>query len=282
MKQYQEKVTHGTNEFPFSDYCYKNIATPRMVTPLHWHTEIEIIYIEKGSVKVQVAQEGHLLKEGDFLFVNSKELHSLFAVETPCSYHAFVFGEHLCLFSKEHFFTKEIVRPLFDGSASLPRNLQHANLNRAAMCNKLKALAASSENITQNQFKILFHILELLSELRNEYIFSFKNDNAEIHKCIDYLEKNYARQIQLNDIAALVHMTPSYFCTYFKQHTGYTPFEQLNQIRINQAALLLHDKSKKITTVATECGFNSISFFNRKFNQIMNMSPREYQNSLCC
>ena len=75
-------------------------------------------------------------------------------------------------------------------------------------------------------------------------------------------------------------MTPSYFCTYFKKHTGYTPFEQLNLIRINHAMILLRDNSKKITTIATECGFNSISFFNRKFNEIMNMSPREYQKSL--
>ena len=132
------------------------------------------------------------------------------------------------------------------------------------------------------KFEILFRILDLLSELKKEYIFSTNKECVEIHKCIDYLERNYARQIQLYDIAALVHMTPSYFCTYFKQHTGYTPFEQLHQIRINQATLLLRDKSKKITTVAIECGYNSISFFNRKFNQIMNMSPREYRKNLYC
>jgi len=277
MKQYLEKIAHGTKKFPFSDYYYRDIATPRMVTPLHWHTEIEILYVEKGTIKVQVAHDSYLLQEGCVLFINSKELHSLFAEDVPCSYHAFVFGETLCRFSKEHFFTKEIVQPLFDGSASLPRSLKQTNSNYAAMFNIIKRLALSSENIANNQFDILFEILELLFELRDEYVFLSKKNNAEIHKCIDYLNEHYAEQLHLNDVAALYHMTPSYFCTYFKKHTGYTPFEQLNLIRINHATILLRDKSKKITTVATECGFNSISFFNRKFHEIMNMSPREYQ-----
>ena len=280
MKQHLERITHGTNEFPFSDYYYKDIATPRMVTPLHWHSEIEMLFVEKGTIKVQIEHDCYYLGAGEVLFVNSKELHSLFATETPCSYHAFVFGENLCRFSKEHFFTKEFVRPLFDGSASLPRSLHQINSNHMLIINKFKSLAACTENTTENQLEILFHILELLSTLKNEYIFSSKQSNTEIHKCIDYFEEHYTKQIQLKDVATLVHMTPSYFCTYFKQHTGYTPFEQLNLIRINQAALLLRDNNKKIATIATECGFNSISFFNRKFNEIMNMSPREYQKSL--
>lgn len=280
MKQYLEKITHGTNEFPFSDYYYKDIATPRMVTPLHWHSEIEILFVEKGTLKVQIKQECYYLETGDILFVNSKELHSLFATGVPCSYHAFVFGENLCRFSKEHFFTREFVQPLFNGTAWLPRSITKTDANYGVINDKFKDLANQTKNTTENQLAILFHILELLSILRNQYVFLSKKNNSEIHKCIDYLEEHYAKQIVLKDIADLVHMTPSYFCTYFKNHTGYSPFEQLNLIRINQAAFLLRDKSKKITTVATECGFNSISFFNRKFHEIMNMSPREYQKSL--
>lgn len=280
MKHYLERKTHGTNDFPFSDYYYDDIAIPRMVTPLHWHSEIEMLFVEKGILKVQIEHECYYLETGDILFVNSKELHSLFATGVPCSYHAFVFGENLCRFSKEHFFTREIVRPLFDGSASLPRNLQKKDSNYELIINKFKDLAGCAERINENRLAILLHILELLSTLSKEFIFLPKKDNTEIHKCIDYLENNFAKQIVLKDVADLVHMTPSYFCTYFKNHTGYTPFEQLNLIRINQAAFLLRDKSKKITTIATECGFNSISFFNRKFYEIMGMSPRQYQNSL--
>lgn len=280
MKHYQEKITHGTNEFPFSDYYYKNIVTPRMVTPLHWHIEIEILFVEQGTVKVQIAHECHFLKEGDALFVNSKELHSLFATETPCTYHAFVFGENMCRFSKEHFYTNEIVRPLFDGSASLPRSISRADSNYEIIVDKLNKLAHQTSIAANNRFFVLFQTLELLYILKEQYLFSSKKNNAEIHKCIDYLEEHYSEQLELNDVAALVHMTPSYFCTYFKKHTGYTPFEQLNLIRIKHAMTLLRDKNKKITTIATECGFNSISFFNRKFHEIMNMSPREYQKSM--
>lgn len=280
MKNYLEKIIHGTNDFPFSDYSYKDIATPRMVTPLHWHSEIEMLFVEEGTIKTQIEQESYELNAGDILFVNSKELHAVFVTGVPCSYHAFVFGEHFCRFSKEHFFTKDFVIPLFDGSALLPRSIPKTNSDYAFVLDRFKALAKYTENITENRISILFHILELLSLLNKHYVVSLQRDTTEIHKCIDYLEEHYAKPIQLKDVASLVHMTPSYFCTYFKKITGYSPFEQLNLIRINHATFLLREKNKKITTIASECGFNSISFFNRKFHEIMGMSPRQYQKSV--
>jgi AraC-like DNA-binding protein len=96
----------------------------------------------------------------------------------------------------------------------------------------------------------------------------------------DYIMQQYDKQVSLDDVAKVAHMTPQAFCRYFKKHTLHTFVSFLNEIRINEACKKFMDgHHDSISTVAYNCGFNSITNFNRVFKTIRGISPSEYVSS---
>jgi len=90
----------------------------------------------------------------------------------------------------------------------------------------------------------------------------------------------YDKPITLEDVAKQAHMTPQAFCRYFKKHTLHTFVSFLNEVRINEACKKLTDGNyDSIATVAYNCGFNSITNFNRVFKSVTRKSPSEYVDS---
>ena len=90
------------------------------------------------------------------------------------------------------------------------------------------------------------------------------------------MQDHLSEHLTLTDIADYVHLHPNYLCTLFKNYTGQTVFENLTQIRIHHAANLLRLEAIPISQVATECGFESVSFFTQKFKQLIGMTPKKY------
>ena len=92
--------------------------------------------------------------------------------------------------------------------------------------------------------------------------------------------QHYASPITLEDVAKQAHMTPQAFCRYFKKHTRHTFVSFLSEVRINEACKKLTDGAyDSIAGVAYNCGFNSITNFNRVFKSVTSRSPSEYVNS---
>lgn len=101
----------------------------------------------------------------------------------------------------------------------------------------------------------------------------------DIKMCIKYMEVNYTRKVTLTELADLVHMSPNYFCSYFKKQTGISLFTQLNYIRVKEAAKLLLKSDDSIVDVAESCGFENVSFFIRKFKEIQGCTPSVYRKN---
>ncbi len=130
-----------------------------------------------------------------------------------------------------------------------------------------------------------FQLLKALSDL--EDIITLSPDIKEksysdfegirMSRIYGYIMEHYQRDITLEEVAAAAYMTPQAFCRYFKKHTQSTFISFLNQVRINEARKKLLDGSYgSISSVAYDCGFNSITNFNRVFKTTTGKSPREY------
>lgn len=98
-----------------------------------------------------------------------------------------------------------------------------------------------------------------------------------VESLLRYLESNYKENITLLSLSRLVHMSESYLIRIFKLHTGITPFQYLEQLRMEAAISYLLNTSFTIQEITQLTGYNSIHYFSRHFKQRYGLSPSQWR-----
>lgn len=95
------------------------------------------------------------------------------------------------------------------------------------------------------------------------------------------MEQHYDRDLSLDELAELVGLSKEYLCTLFKKTMKQTIMQYLLTIRISQArTLLIRFPEKKVQEIAKLCGFESPSYFGKKFKQETGMTPDAFRKKL--
>ncbi len=98
-----------------------------------------------------------------------------------------------------------------------------------------------------------------------------------IGEALSHLERNIHNQVNLEELAAIAHMSRRSFLRVFQSATGSSPMGWLISQRINRACTLLRQSDLRVTEIAFEVGFNDSNYFTRQFRKIAGISPREYR-----
>lgn len=101
--------------------------------------------------------------------------------------------------------------------------------------------------------------------------------NKRMTDVYTYIRENYFKPISLEKIAKIARMSPFAFSRYFKINSGAGFIEYLNRVRTNKACYLLRETEYQVHDIAMECGFASISNFNKQFRKAEGISPRDYR-----
>lgn len=104
--------------------------------------------------------------------------------------------------------------------------------------------------------------------------------NHALRKSIQYIHDHFSDDLSTEDIAAQVELNAAYFARMFKKSTGISPHQYLLSCRVNHARILLAQKSKKISEVASASGFYDQSHLTNCFKKVMNMTPSQYSRIL--
>jgi AraC-like DNA-binding protein len=106
-----------------------------------------------------------------------------------------------------------------------------------------------------------------------------RHDMPQVEELRRYLDRTYDQHHTLKQLAARTDLSPTYLCRVFKTYTGKSVFSYLIDRRIQAAMMDLRSSSDKVLSVALECGFNDLAFFNRTFKVRVGMTPREYRTA---
>jgi len=104
-----------------------------------------------------------------------------------------------------------------------------------------------------------------------------KESVSKIDLVSRYIVNNLNKRITLNDAAELSLMSPKSFSRFFKKNTGKNFVQYVNEMRIAKACRQLIETNDSISTICYEAGFNALSNFNRRFQEVKNMTPREFR-----
>ena len=101
--------------------------------------------------------------------------------------------------------------------------------------------------------------------------------NIRMAEIYTYIRENYFRPISLEKISKIANMSPFTFSRFFKKNCGAGFVEYLNRVRTNKACYLLRETDYQVNDIAIECGFASISNFNKQFRKTEGISPSDYR-----
>ena len=131
----------------------------------------------------------------------------------------------------------------------------------------------------------LLRILEILSFTKEYHYISSRayndvfnqNETDRLNQVYEYVLKNFRRKILLEELADLLCMTPTSFSRFFTMKNN-KPFSKfVAEIRIKHACKLLTETEDSISQICYECGFNTLSNFNKQFKDIMLKTPTQYK-----
>jgi AraC-like DNA-binding protein len=100
-----------------------------------------------------------------------------------------------------------------------------------------------------------------------------------LEKVRHYIDSYYHQQVRLEQLAKISGLSKNYLCFLFKKYSGKTIFNYIIERRIQNAIIQLLSTRKKVISIATDCGFNDLSYFNRSFKKIVGQSPSNYRKS---
>lgn len=246
----------------------------------HFHPAFELTYIAGASGTRHVGEHISQYEESDLVFIGSNIPHLNFDYGVKTEYEKTVLHIQPDFLREALLHTPELatIQQFFDKARYGVAISGVTKAKAGEMLQKLHLLSPFE------QFLEVLRIFQLLANsteitlLHNAPVKNQYNKKAQdrLKQLYRFMDAHYQRKIEVEEVAALCQMTKGAFCRYFKQITRLTFTDFLNHYRINQAKrLLLLDKN--VSETCYECGFESLSYFNRIFKKITKMNPLAYK-----
>lgn len=284
--QFQKELKqHGNEQFPFL-VSYQKLSEYESGSFMwHWHPEIEITYVQKGTMCYKVNHMVYHLKEGDIVFNNSGALHSgTMENQKDCAYISVTFDSRLIYGFFQSTVNSKYVDPVIQDSMLPAICIDQSEPWHKPFREYLLRIIDLDEkkpdfyelDITiclQSMWRLLLEHITYEPQASRENSLEYDR----IKKILSYIEENYQNKITLNDIAGHIHLCESECTRLFKRHMNTTLFAFLQEYRIERSLEFLQD-DQPVSAVADKAGFSDPNYYSKVFAKIKGCSPREYRN----
>ena len=235
--------------------------------------EYQLIYITSGEGVLQTQSGGNfVIKSGDGFLLFPGEWHRYKPDNRTGWTESWVGfkGHNSFLKSSEHLLSRE--RPVFRIGLDDRLIRQLSNVFEV-----VKSDFVGAEYLLSGS--VLFLIGHILTHLKRQELKISTQTDEVIMTAKSLLESRFSEKVNLEDIARHLNISYVWFRTYFKKHTGFSPYDYLTNIRINHARLLLKNSRISVKEISQSSGFESQQQFSKAFKKKTGWTPVQFRNN---
>lgn len=282
MRLFEEVINYPAD----SSFLIKYDDFPHFTVPWHFHNEYEIVFIIRSFGKKFVGDSVEEFAPGDLSVYGSKLPH--FYMNDQAFYRGdpdFRVNAIVVQFPTSYFPQQQLQRPEFGSVKKLlissSSGLTFASQQAATGGEILKEML---ETNGMERHLLFVKLIDYLGNSESKSITTTGYTNTmddlsepRMAKIYKYTTRHYNRKISIGEVAEEAGMNPTAFCRYFRQKTGKTFAQFVNELRISYACKFLRHGNQTIAHISDEAGFNNLSNFNRQFKSFTRKSPSEYR-----
>jgi AraC-like DNA-binding protein len=283
VKPHFHKVPNNTEQ----SFSIRHDVKPNFGTIWHYHPELELHYVIRGEGVRFIGDNVSNFSSGEVLLLGENLPHTwrcnaaYFQGNIDLQIEAIVMQFRTDCLGNEFLNLSEAytIKKLYEKA-------KKGLIIRGDTAQQLKELMHSALVASSLQrLIILLSILELLTEsdetemitAANTFYQSNEMETVRLNNVCSYTLANYAKDISLDDIAAIANLSTTSFCRYFKLMTHKTYNDFLTEIRVSHACRALIENRYSIEIICFDSGFNNLSNFYRHFKNVKGITPLEYK-----
>lgn len=279
----EEPIASG-QLFPISEFIDHFDSFPSGSFPAHWHHELELQIILKGSAEYQVNGVSYLVNCGEAIYIAPNAIHNARQLSPATIGYNIVLSLHRFRSLMRIIHCESYVRPMMNQSCTAFLILSdHKAGHRILEILRRMYYTENTGNayelfLLENSLGIWRNLLSLLPQRsQNEIAPPQILREQRMRLMLDYIHQNYAQPISVSEISAAANVSQSECFRYFTEFSNSTPAEYLNEYRLLQASQKLTSSQQSMSDICFSVGFNSTSYFSKRFKQRYGMTPKEYR-----
>lgn len=270
LKEYQHEVIVTDEGLPFKLFSFEG-QEGNYIRDKHWHRSIEIFAVWEGKLDFTLHDKKFPLNGGEFVIVNSNEVHSIVApnpnktvvLQIPHDTFAEYFtDDQFIWFSHGDRETDHRVFTLLQEMFLIYKNGEEAN--------KLQVLSL--------YYELLYILVTKYRKFNvNEEILKSNKQLKKLSHITRYMKDHYADSLTLESMAEQFNYSPSYLSRMFQKHAGINFKDYLLDIRLEHAVRELEETNGQIVDIALGNGFPNSKAFSNAFRDKYGILPSEYR-----
>ena len=281
--QYRETITHGTPLLPLALY-HTDVKQLLPFQPIHWHEEMEIIKVQSGKGTVSVDGIKYVAQAGDIFILRPFVMHSINRLDdNDMLSDVIVFNLRLLETGEADMCTLKYFAPLLNETHSVPCIVRPTDSWYQPFAQSLTAILNCDTNKEGAELDIKANLYWMFYHIYNNRLLNVQKNIAEdkrlytIRRALEFIRAEYMNQITIEGLAKHCGYSEFYMMKLFKQFTGQSVVDYVNNYRLTVAGRQLRDTRDDVATIAYQVGFNNVSYFNRQFKKQYGQTPKQFR-----
>ena len=275
----QETRPQGTLMRPLKIYLMQE-SDGKIDVPYHWQENTEILWIQKGELRLKIQEKNYIGKAGDIIYINPRELHGMQSQTPDCTYLAFIFPLSWLQFAQMDEAAEMYLNPLVEGNTQVVTQLPSVAARQMGII--FHEIYNDYCINNGNWLMIKANLLRFYACLfqNNLIIYRQQEDSAQIRLLLEiarYMQTHYNEKLSLKKLGQVFHMSPKYFSCFFQKHFSRNLTDYLTSIRIECAKKMLVESDADTELISLQAGFSSSSYFIRIFRESLGLTPGQYR-----